>query len=115
MLPPATPPVAIASASTPDPVQDDVAAAAPPVEVAEIGSVGAALPDPPQMLPPATPPVVIASASTPDPVQDDVEAAAPLVEVAEWGASAPLCPTLVRCCRPPRRPCGSCPCSGLTR
>ena len=75
-------PCAIAPASTPDPVQDDVAAAAPPVDVAAIGSVGAALPDPRPMLPPATPPVAIAPASTPDPVQDDVAAAAPAVEVA---------------------------------
>jgi hypothetical protein len=59
------PPARIASASTPDPVQKDVEASAPPVEVAGIESVGAALPDPREMLPP----VRIASASTPDPVQ----------------------------------------------
>jgi hypothetical protein len=75
--------VPTASANTPDPVPGDVAAAAPPVELAEPASVGGALPDHAQMPPPATPPERTASASTPDPVQDDVAAAAPPVEVAE--------------------------------
>ena len=59
------PPVRIASASTPDPVQKDVEASALPFEVPEIESILAALPDPQEMLPP----VAIASAGTPDPVQ----------------------------------------------
>ena len=38
--------------------------------VADMGSGGAALPDPRPMPPPATPPVLIAALSTPDPVQN---------------------------------------------
>ena len=40
------PPVRIASASTPDPVQKEVEASAPPFEVPEMESILAALPDP---------------------------------------------------------------------
>ena len=58
-------PVAIASAGTPDPVQNNVEASALPFEVPEMESILAALPDPQEMLAP----VAIASASTPDPVQ----------------------------------------------
>jgi hypothetical protein len=76
------PPARTASASTPDPVQNDVEASAPPVEAAERGSVGAALPDPREMLPPAR----IASASTSHQVQNDVEASARPVEVVERGS-----------------------------
>ncbi len=75
------PPARIASASTPDPAQNDVAASAPSVEAA-IGSVDAALPDPREMLPPAR----IASARTADPVQNDVAAPAPSVETAGIGS-----------------------------
>ena len=54
MLQPAAPTVAIAPASTPDPVQNDVEAAAPPVDVAGMDSILAALPDPREMLPPVS-------------------------------------------------------------
>jgi hypothetical protein len=70
------PPARIASARTPDPVQNDVKAPAPLVEVAGKGSVSAALPDPQEM----PPPVPIASASTTDQAQNNVEA--PSAEVA---------------------------------
>ena len=66
---PATPPVRIASLSTPDPVQNEAKETAGSGEVADMGSGGAALPDPGPMPQPATPPVRIASLSTPDPVQ----------------------------------------------
>ena len=72
-------PVAIASAGTPDPVQNNVEASALPFEVPEIESILAALPDPQEMLTP----VAIASASTPDPVQQDIETSAAPLEVAE--------------------------------
>jgi hypothetical protein len=75
------PPARIASASTPDPAQNDVETSAL-VEVAEIGSVGAALPDPRERLLP----VRIASASTSDPEQNDVEASAPTVAVTGIGS-----------------------------
>jgi hypothetical protein len=67
---PATPPVRIASLSTPDPAQNEAQEPASSVEVADMGSGGAALPDPRPMLPPATPPVQIASVSLPNPVQN---------------------------------------------
>ena len=76
MLPPV-----IASASTPDPVQKEVEASAPPFEVPEMESILAVLPDPQEMLAPAT----VASASTSDPAQRDVEVSAPPVEAAEIG------------------------------
>jgi hypothetical protein len=79
------PPARIVSASTSHPVQNDVEASAPAVEVA-IGSVGATLPDPREVPPPAR----IASASAPDPVQNNVEASAPSAEVAgSVGAALP--------------------------
>ena len=74
------PPARVASAGTPDPVQQkDVEASALPFEVPEMESILAALPDPQEMLPP----VAIASASTPNPVQQDVEATALPFEVPE--------------------------------
>jgi hypothetical protein len=75
------PPVRIASASTPDPVQKDVEALALPFEVPEMESILAALPDPQEMLAP----VAVASVSTSDPAQRDVEASTPPVEAAEVG------------------------------
>jgi hypothetical protein len=79
VLPPATPPVAIAAA-TPDPVQNDVEVATPPVDVAGITSVGATMSDPHQMLP--VTPIEAAAPATPDPVQDDVAASAPVFDLA---------------------------------
>ncbi len=73
------PPVRIASASAPDPVQQEVEATALPFEVPEMESILAALPDPQEMLAP----VAIALASTPDPVQHDVAATALPFEVPE--------------------------------
>jgi hypothetical protein len=73
------PPVRIASASTPDPVQKDVEASALPFEVPEMESLLAALPDPQAMLAP----VAVASVSTSDPAQRDVEASARPFEVPE--------------------------------
>ncbi len=75
------PPLRVASASTPDPVQKEVEASAPPFEVPELESILAALPDPQEMLAPLT----VASVSTSDPAQTDVEASAPPVEAAEVG------------------------------
>ena len=74
--------MAIASAGTPDPVQNDVEASALPFEVPEMESILAALPDPQEMLAP----VAVASASTPDPVQNDVETSAAPLEAAETGS-----------------------------
>jgi hypothetical protein len=76
------PPAVVIVPGTPDPVQDDVAASAPPVEIAATGIAAAALDDAHQTLVPATPLEVVAPAITPDPVQDDVAAAAPPVDVA---------------------------------
>jgi hypothetical protein len=76
MLLPAAPP-----ASTPDPVQEVVEAAAPPIETAAL--VSAAVPEP--QIPPVTPPAAFTLASQPDPVQDDVEAAP--VAVAALGSA----------------------------
>ena len=45
------PPALIESASTPDPVPNDVEASAPPVDVAGMGNVGAAVPEPREMPP----------------------------------------------------------------
>lgn len=73
------PPARIASASTPDPVQQDVEASALPFEVPEMESILAALPDPQEMLAP----VAVASVSTSDLAPRDVEASAPPLEVAE--------------------------------
>ena len=81
-------PVAIASAGTPDPVQNNVEASALPFEVPEIESILAALPDPQAMLTP----VAVASASTPDPVQDNVEMSAAPLEAAETGSAGSASP-----------------------
>ena len=70
MPPHATPPVAIALMSAPEPVPNVATKAASSVEVGDMGSGDAALPDPRPIPPPATPPVAIALLSTPDPVQD---------------------------------------------
>jgi hypothetical protein len=73
------PPMRVASAGAPDPVQKDVEVSALLFEVAETESILAALPDPKVMPPPAR----IASASAPDPVQNNAEASAPPVDKAE--------------------------------
>jgi hypothetical protein len=67
------------ASSAPDPVQNDIAAPAPPVDVA--ARIDAALADLREVVLPAR----IASAHTPDPVQNDIESSAPSVEVAETG------------------------------
>src|SRR4051794_7160358 len=77
-------PASVASASMPDIVQNDIEVTAPSFELAAIGSVGAALPQPREMMPPVTPLEAIVPTSTPDPTRDDVQAAPP-VEVAEMG------------------------------
>jgi len=82
---PATPPVPIASLSTPDPVRNEAKEAAGSVEVANTGIGSAALSDPPPMPRPATPP---ASLSTPDPVRNEVKEAAGSVEVANTGSGS---------------------------
>ena len=66
---PATPPVPIASLSTPDPVRNEAKEAAGSVEVADTGSGSAALSDPPPMPRPAPVPVLFAAVSPTDPVQ----------------------------------------------
>ena len=79
-IPPrATPPVAIAP-SAPDPVQNDIEASAPPIEVARIGGADATASDLPQMLPSVTPPEAIAPVL--DPVRDDAETPVSPVDVA---------------------------------
>jgi len=78
------PPASVASASMPDIVQNDIEVTAPSFELAAIGSVGAALPQPREMMPPVTPLEAIVPTSTPDPTRDDVQAVPP-VEVAEMG------------------------------
>jgi len=76
------PPTRIASASTP--VQKDVEAAARPLELPEIDSILATLPDPQEMLAPREQ-IGSASVADPvqDPVQDDVQASAPSLEATE--------------------------------
>ena len=81
-------PVTLASAGTPDPVQNKVEASALPFEVPEIESILAALPDPQAMLTP----VAVASASTPDPVQSDAETSAAPLEAAETGSAGSASP-----------------------
>ncbi len=95
VVPAATPPVLLASASTADPIEDRRAASvtsgaehvdAPPatamgedgIAVADIESGGAALPDSGPTHPTATPPVLLASLSTADPVQNGTKAACEL-------------------------------------
>src|ERR1044072_7496386 len=90
MLPSAAQPAAIAPAGTPDPVQNNVAASAPPIAVAGLSHVRAAVPEPHEMLPPVTPLEVIAPAGTPDPVQNDVEASAAPFELAGTGSVVAL-------------------------
>ena len=102
------PPVRIASASTPDPGPNDVEASAPPVDVAWMGNVRAAVPEPREM-----PPLeATAPARAPDPGRTMSRRPRPRSTSPRRRASAPLCTTLVRCCRRPRRRC-SYPCSGL--
>jgi hypothetical protein len=98
--PPATPPLRIASLSTPDPVEKEAKEAASSGEVADTGSGGAALPDPRPMPPPATPPGRIASLSTPDPVQNEAKEAVRSAEVADMGSGGAAVPDA----RPIRRP-----------
>jgi hypothetical protein len=73
--PPATPPLRIASLSTPDPVEKEAKEAASSGEVADTGSGGAALPDPRPMQRPAALPVLFAAVSPADPMQNDVRPA----------------------------------------
>jgi hypothetical protein len=70
------------------------------VSVAEMGSFGAALPDPRPLPPPATPPGRIASLSTPDPVQNEAKEAVSSAEVADMGSGGAALPDS----RPMRRP-----------
>jgi hypothetical protein len=74
-LPPATPPVRIASANTPDPVQNEAEEAARSVEIADTSSADAALPDPRPMRRPAALPMLFAAVSPADPVQNDARPA----------------------------------------
>ena len=67
---PATPPVRIASLSTPDPVRNEAKEAAGPVEVADTESGSAALSDPPPMPRPAALTMLFAAVSPTDPVQN---------------------------------------------
>ncbi|MGB8185032.1 MAG: hypothetical protein WCF37_08395, partial [Pseudolabrys sp.] len=69
MLRPATPPVRIASLSTPDPVRNEAKEAACPVEVADMAS-GAALPDHHPMSRPAALTALFVAVSPTDPVQN---------------------------------------------
>src|ERR1043165_577389 len=64
------PPQHVASASTLEPAKKDVEASALSIELPDIESILASLPDPQEMLAP----VAAASVSTPDPVQKDAEA-----------------------------------------
>jgi hypothetical protein len=66
--PPATPPVRIASAGTPDPVQSEARQAATSVAVAAIGSGVAALPDPRPLRRPAARPLLLAAVDPTDAV-----------------------------------------------
>jgi len=77
------PPTRIASVSTPDPVQKDVESSARPLELPEIDSILATLPDPQEML--AGERIASASAAEPgqDLVQDDAHASAPSVEATD--------------------------------
>jgi hypothetical protein len=61
-------------------------------EDADMGSLGAALPDPRPLPPPATPPVRIASLGTPDPVQNEARETASSGEVANTGSGGAALP-----------------------
>ena len=80
----------IASASTPDPVQNNVEALAPPAEVVEIGSVGAALTDPRETLPPVRL-VSLFTSFTADPVKEDPKPAVRPVETPDECLVAEIC------------------------
>ena len=85
---PATPPVPIASLSTPDPVRNEAKEAAGSVEVADTGSGSAALSDPPPMPRPAAVPVLFAAVSPTDPMQN---AARPAVSSEALDACHEVC------------------------
>ena len=70
MPPPGTPPVPIASLSTPAPVRNEAKEAAGSVEVADTGSASAALSGHPPMPRPAAVSVLFAAVSPTDPVQN---------------------------------------------
>jgi hypothetical protein len=70
------------------------------VSVADMGSFGAALPEPHPLPPPIPPPVRIASLSTPDPVQNEAKEAASSGEAAETGSGGAALPDP----RPMQRP-----------
>ena len=83
-------PMRIASASTPDPVQNDVEPSTPPVEVAEIGSVGAALPEPRETPPPVRI-VSLFTSFTSDPLKEDPKPAVRPVETPNECLVAEIC------------------------
>ncbi len=82
------PPMRIASASAPDPVQNNVVASAPPV--AEIASVGAALPDPREKLPPVRL-VSLFTSFTSDPMKEAPKPAVRPVETPDECLVAEIC------------------------
>jgi hypothetical protein len=85
------PPAArIASASTPDPMQNDVEASARSVEVAGTGSV-AALPEPQEMPPPAKPPVRLVSLFRSAPLEEELKPAVRPVETPNECLVAEIC------------------------
>jgi hypothetical protein len=96
----------IASASVPDPVQSDLEATAASFELAGIGNVGAALPEPRDTMPPVTPLEAIVPADTSDPLRDNVEPSAPpvaLAEIESVGAALPNAKEMPPSARPPVR------------
>ena len=80
----------IASASAPDPVQNNVEALAPPAEVVEIGSVGAALTDPREKRPPVRL-VSLFTSFTSDPMKEDPKPAVRPVETPNECLVAEIC------------------------
>jgi len=82
--------VAVAPAGTPDLVPDDIEAAALPVEVTEVGSAGAALPEP-QGMSPARPPVRLVSLFRSAPVEEELKSAVRPVETPNECLVAEIC------------------------
>jgi hypothetical protein len=87
---PAAPPVAVASAGTPDPVQNDLAASAPAVAAAATESADAAWPDR-EILSPAPPPTRLVSLFRSDPTAEDLKPVPRLVETPNECLVAEIC------------------------
>jgi hypothetical protein len=93
------PPASVVSVSTPDLIRTDVGTALPPVQLPEIDSVLAGLPDPQEVLAPTA----IASVEISDPGQGDVEASPPSPDATEAASANAEPPDAPKMTKPPVR------------